>query len=178
MENDAHKKFAILMGMLGTAFSDKGILAAKIEMYWEHLHGLPIDALGEAVCRIIKTRKFSSFPTIAEIRDAVLGNDDEIERAALEAWGRAERAVSRGIHLKDGSAMDEAICVAFGGWNEFGATDPENSIADRAHFIRVFKGLARARREKGELALEPGREPIVLPKGQDVVHKLTDKFRS
>jgi hypothetical protein len=97
-------------------------------------------------------------PTIAEIREAALGRDDDIEMAALEAWGRASRAVSRGLYLSDDPVINEAVRVAFGGWAKFGETDPDNDMADRAHFLRVFKGLARKRRELGEPALTAGRE--------------------
>ena len=151
------KKFAILMAMLGTAFGEKGIMPERIDIYWAHLLDIPVDTVAQAVQTIIKTRRYSSIPTIAEIRDAALGRDEDIETTALEAWGKASQAVSRGFYLRDESAIDEAVRVAFGGWQKFGETDPENEMADRAHFIRVFKGLARKRRDLGELALPAGR---------------------
>jgi len=173
--SDDKKKFAILMALLGTAFGEKGIAPERIDVYWEHLRDIPIDEVNRAVKTIIKTRRYSSIPTIAEIRDAALGTDDAIETAALEAWGRASRAVSRGLYLRDDCAINEAVRVAFGGWEKFGETDIDNEMADRAHFIRVFKGLARARRERGELALD-GERPAVLPRGQEIVRQLAERL--
>lgn len=158
MPSDDQKKFAIYMAMLGTAFGEKGISPERIDIYWAHLKDVPIDMVGQAVESIIRSRKYSSIPTIAEIREAALGRDDDIEAAALESWGRASRAASRGLYLTDDLILTEAVRVAFGGWSSFGETDIDNEMADRAHFIRIYKHLARARRERGELALAPGRE--------------------
>jgi hypothetical protein len=166
-ESDNDRKFAILIGMLGTAFGEKGINAARIEIYQEHLKDIPIDELARAVQFIIKNRKFSTIPTIAEIRETALGRDEDIEIAALEAWGRASRAVGRSLYLRDDPALDEAVRVAFGGWERFGETDPENVMADRAHFLRVFKGLAKARRDRGMVALPPARENKKLKEGKN-----------
>ncbi|MBE3109352.1 MAG: hypothetical protein IMZ46_02390 [Acidobacteria bacterium] len=172
--SDEDKKFAILMALLGTAFGGKGMSVAQIDVYRAHLHEIPIDAVAQAVNTIIKTRKFSSVPTIAEIREAALGRDDEIETGALEAWGKACYAVERGFYSSD-PAVTDAVRIAFGGWEKFGQTDPENGVADRAHFIRVFKGLARSRRDRGGLALETAR-PAALPRGQEIVKQLSEKF--
>jgi len=168
------QKFAILMAMLGTAFGEKGIASERIEMYWAHLNDIPVDTVAKAVDTIIKTRKYSSIPTIAEIRDAALGRDDEIEAAALDAWGRACRAIERSFYGVD-PVVDESVRMAFGSWEGFGQTDPENGVADRAHFIRVFKGLAKSRRDRGEPALEAGFRGA-LTRGQDVVKKLAERL--
>jgi hypothetical protein len=169
------QKFAILMAMLGTAFGENGISSERIEMYWAHLNDIPADALAKAVDTIIKTRKFSSIPTIAEIRDAALGRDDEIEAAALDSWGRGCRAVERGLYPTGDRLLEESVRVAFGGWGGFGLADPENGVADRAHFIRVFKGLAKSRRDRGEPALEAGSR-WSLARGQEVVKKLAERL--
>lgn len=163
---DDKKKFAILMAMLGTAFGEKGISPDRIEIYWAHLNDIPVDTIAVAVKRIIKTRKFSSIPTIAEIREAALGRDEDIETAALLAWGQACRAVERGKDVAGDAVVDEAVRVAFGGWAAFGQTDPEQAMADRAHFLRVFKGIARRRRESGAPALEAGTERRALRAAQ------------
>lgn len=172
-KNDAYR-FATLMAVLGTAFGEGGMPKARAEIYHEHLGDIPLNDLERAVATIIKTRKYSSIPTIAEIREAALGRDDEIETGALEAWGKACYAVERGFYSND-PLITEAVRVAFGGWEKFGQTDPENGVADRAHFIRVFKGLARSRRDRGGLALEGGR-PAALPRGQEIVKQLAEKL--
>lgn len=155
--SEDEKKFGVLMAVLGTAFGD-GIRAERIDIYWENLRDIPVDVIGHAVKRIIKKRKYPTIPTIAEIREAALGSDDEIETAALEAWGRASWAVERGQYPVMDELINEAVMTAFGGWRSFGECDPEQGMADRAHFLRVFKGLARKRRDMGRPALLPAVE--------------------
>ena len=151
------RAFATLIAVLGTAFGDHGMPKERAEIYYEYLRDIPLEMLKRAVESILRSRKYSSIPTIAEIREAALGRDEDIEAAALAAWGQASRAVERGLYLRDDATIDEAVRVAFGGWEKFGETDPDNGMADRAHFVRVFKGLARKRRDLGYAALAPAR---------------------
>lgn len=166
MQSDDYKKFAIFIAMLGTAFGEKGIIPAKIELYWEYLKDISIEDIQRATGLLIKTRKYSSIPTIAEIREAALGRDEDIETAAVEAWGCALYAVGRGKFPTGNPLIEEAVKTAFGGWEEFGRGDTDQNMADRAHFLRVFKGLAKARRERGLPAL-----PAVKPAEKLPEHK-------
>lgn len=164
---DAKRAFATLMALLGTAFGGHGMTPAQIDVYWDCLRDLDVNALAVAVRRIIQTRKYSSIPTIAEIREAVLGRDEDIETAALVAWGEATRAVGRGTYIADGGPIDEAIRVAFGGWARFGETDMANEMADRKHFLAVYRGLAKRRRDMGDPALPAARETRRLGAGKE-----------
>lgn len=158
-ERNDRLAFASLIAALGTTFGDSGMPKAKADIYYEFLKDISIDALKRAVDTIIRTRKYSSLPTIAEIREAALGRDEDIDTASLTSWGRACQAVERGCYpLPNDDATNEAVRVAFGGWEKFGQTDPESAMADRAHFLKVFRGLARQKRDRGERALPPGGE--------------------
>lgn len=149
MTRDDEKKFAIFMAMLGTAFERGDLSAEKISMYAEYLGDLHIDTIERAVKNVIRNRKYPSFPTIAEIREAALGSDVEAEDCALEAWATANRFCPRLSFLKQQSGdavLDEAIETAFGSWERFGALDTGNDMGDRAHFIRCYKAVVRKRR--------------------------------
>ena len=159
---DEKKKFAILMAMLGTAFGEKGIRPERIDIYHEHLQDIDIDILAKAVSTIIKTRKYSSIPTVAEIREAVLGGDGQAEDEALAAWSQATRLISAGRRSFD-ERVNEAVALAFGSWRRFGETDPEMEAADRKHFVRCYLAIARKRREN--LALNGGVETKRLAEG-------------
>jgi hypothetical protein len=162
MTQNDEKKFAIFMAMLGTAFERGELSTAKIEMYFEFLSDLHIDAVERGVKGIIATRKFPSFPTIAEIREAALGGDAQSEGAALIAWGEAVRLISAGQRSQD-ERINEAIVLAFGSWQRFGQTNPEMEASDRKHFIACFKSIEHRRREA--LALNGGVEAKQLTEG-------------
>lgn len=149
MTKNDEKKFAIFMAMLGTAFERGDLSAEKISMYAEFLGDLHIETIERAVKNIIRNRKFPSFPTIAEIREAALGSDVEAEDDALAAWAKANKLVPRLSFFREqsgGAVLDEVVITAFGSWERFGALDPAMEAADRAHFVRCYKAVVRRRR--------------------------------
>lgn len=158
MTSKDEKKFATFMAMLGTAFERGDLTKEKIEMYFDFLSDLDITAIERATKEIIRTRKYPSFPTIAEIREAALGGDAEAEDAALSAWSEATRLISAGRRSRD-ERINEVIKLAFGSWDRFGETDPEMEAADRKHFIRCYR--AAWQRWRDERALNGG---MVEPK--------------
>lgn len=164
MTNSDEKKFATFMAMLAVAFERGDLSEEKIDMYFEFLSDLNVEAVGRGVKGLIATRKFPSFPTIAEIREAALGGEAQSEGAALIAWGEAVRLISAGQRSKD-ERVNEAVVLAFGSWDRFGQTDPAMEASDRAHFIRCFKAVDH--RHQARLALDDGFEP----------KKLTDEAR-
>lgn len=150
--------FAVEMAKLGTAFSG-GVQKATIALYWEYLNDLPIEAIRSATERIIKTRKYSSMPTVAEIRDAALGIDDsELLLEAERAWNRAvslagEMAYPYRGRVEMDNALERVVKQAFGGWRGLNeSTNPE--YRDRARFIDAFKAIERESRERNLLELE------------------------
>lgn len=70
MQKDDREDFALCMAMLATAFEKEGIKKEKIQLYEQFLKDIPMYLLKLGVIKIIKTRKFSGLPTIAEIREA------------------------------------------------------------------------------------------------------------
>ena len=156
------KKFAVLMAMLSTAFEKGSVGQDKVKLYFDYLQDLPIELLSKAVNELIRSRKFPSFPTIAEVREAALGGDAEAEEAALSAWSEATRLISAGRRSKD-ERVNDAIVLAFGSWDRFGQTNPEMEASDRKHFIACFKSIEHRRREA--LALNGGVEAKQLTEG-------------
>jgi hypothetical protein len=149
--NDEHKQgFATYMAMLGTAF-DKGALSTeKIDLYYSYLRDLNLRAIGQGVERLIRTRKYPSFPTVAEIREAALGGDVEAEDDALIAWGEANKLCPKLAFFKADSGnpvLDEAVTTAFGSWERMGNLGMETEVADRAHFIKCYKAVLRRRKD-------------------------------
>jgi hypothetical protein len=140
MEQMDMKVFMALMGTLSVAYGEN-LPAERVEIYYECLRDIPPHELKQAVYALLKTRKFPNFPTIAEIRERALGTDQDIESAALAAW---HVALTR-YHGNGDKLLDEAIEMAFGGWDGWDGTYIENQVSDRAHFIRCYKAVAQKR---------------------------------
>lgn len=83
MENKDYKIFAVLMATLAEVFS-LNMPKTKIALYFRFLKDLPLKDIEVNVDHLIKTRVYTSFPTIAEIRgEGGLGGG---EGRALEAF--------------------------------------------------------------------------------------------
>jgi len=150
MKKSDGQEFAIYMAMLGTAFDRGDMSTAKIDMYFDFLQDLSITAIGMGVNRLIRTRKYPSFPTVAEIREAALGGDVEAEDDALIAWGEANKLCPKLAFFKADSGnpvLDEAVTTAFGSWERMGNLGMETEVADRAHFIKCYKAVLRRRKD-------------------------------
>lgn len=78
---------------------------ARQEVYFDTLGDLPLEALQLAAQRVLLEHRWSTFPTIAELREAAVqathGRVKEI--TAAEAWDMAWRAVGRIDPEIDGS---------------------------------------------------------------------------
>jgi len=99
---------------------------------------------------IVSTRRHTSFPTVAEIREAALGLQDErVESAALDAWNRANLALITGPSTDD-PVVNEAVRLAFGGWRGFGQSEPNNDFVKK-RFIECYRTAASKRRETNTL---------------------------
>ena len=159
MEN---KTFAGLMVALGLVFEKGDISKEKIALYQENLADIRIDVLAVAIKKIIKTRKYPSFPTIGEIREAALGPvEDDISERGLLAWDRANQALVSGIVQTDTQEekdrIERAVKLAFGSWEKFGQTDPDAESFDRKHFIECYR-LVASKEERQENLLEQIKE--------------------
>lgn len=156
MEKSDTKQFFNVMATAYKAFGEKEPDQVRLAIYFDFLKDIPIRALEDAMNKILRTRKYSSVPTIGEIRDAALGGDAEDEAAALTAWSRAVRLISRSQYGDGDPVLEEAIVLAFGSWSRFGETELEMEASDRKHFIACFKSIEHKRRER--LALNGGVE--------------------
>jgi hypothetical protein len=141
------RKFAGLLAILSTAFDSGELSEEKVSLYWEMLQDIPSEAFEEGVKKILRTRVFAKLPTIAEIRKASLEmTDEELDYRAIFGWTQAISALKKGDHSND--ILNEAVNLAFGGWDAFGNLRLENEPSDRKHFIASFKLVAQLRAEK------------------------------
>lgn len=145
MTNDDKPAFARMMALLQEVFvPDKPISKEKVRLYFELLSSHAIDDVCKAAEKIIKTKRYATFPLPAEFSEALGEGTDEgkLEIRALAAW---ECACSRFDFRQCGAddpLLNEAIRITFGGWERFGQTNPDREAIDRKHFLECFKALA------------------------------------
>lgn len=156
------KAFMVLMAEMASAFDLGTPTSDKVAVYYKYLSDLPLEMLHSGVSKVIKTYRGVGMPTIAVIREAALGLDEDTQNSeAMEAW----RAACKRLPYADHGAKDEvhdAVILAFGSWHEFGNTDPANEGFDMARFIKCYKSLSRRSADK-MLKLGATPEPKGLP---------------
>jgi hypothetical protein len=138
---------AKLVAMLSAAYRDAPISEATAEVYEAMLADLPFAATQAAVARLVATSKW--FPTVAEIREAVVAVERGAVRSGVEAWG---------------DVVTE--CVELTGWR--GLCLGENEAADRAKFVQLYDALAardRTDAQAGRALPAPTRGLLEAPRG-------------
>lgn len=84
MKND-ETAFAELMATLSTAFpKDANLTKLNIDLYYTMLQDITIAQLRQNVLYLINTRKYPTFPTIAEVRDPMSEIDKRLQ--SEKAW--------------------------------------------------------------------------------------------
>lgn len=145
MTNDDKPAFARMMALLQEVFvPDKPISKEKVRLYFELLAPYLIEDVCKAAEKIIRTKRYSTFPLPAEFMEA-LGEgtaEGKVELRALSAWEYACARFDGRQGGVDDPLLDEAIRITFGGWERFGQTDPDREALDRKHFLECFKALA------------------------------------
>lgn len=92
MENKDYKDFAVLMATMAEVFS-LNIPKTKIELYFKFLKDLPLEDIKVNVDNLIKTRIYTSFPTVAEIRGETGGKEDKALEAFLSVWNALKNSI-------------------------------------------------------------------------------------
>jgi len=150
--------FAKLMALLQEVFvPSRPISKEKTAVYFDILKKYDFEKINGACKELVKSKKYATFPLPAEILEYIEPRHEEmVEVRALEAWQHACSRYDGRPGGKDDPLLDEAIRIAFGGWNQFGQTNPDYEAQDRRHFIECFRHLAHREQYHGQLgAAEP-----------------------
>jgi len=157
MTNQDHDNFARLMALLQEVFvPTKPISKEKVTIYFDILKDYEFDEINSGCKRIVKSKLYSTFPLPAEILDQIEPekSGQYIIDRANEGWALAKQVIITGGSSGD-EILDEAIRIAFGDWNGFGNTDPNNEPSDRKHFLACYRIAAQRIIEQRLLNPEP-----------------------
>lgn len=146
------KRFAVCMASLGESV-DKIAGKLKVEVYFRALSDFNIEQIEKAAWEIIETRKYSSFPQVAEIREAIVGN---LEDKAILALHELEQAVAKHGFYSTVIFSDKVIhlCVeALGGWETVCNMPQEEWKWSRKEFLKLYQAFTRALQEGKQIKI-------------------------
>jgi hypothetical protein len=152
---------AKLVGLLMVAFPNFKMASDTAEVYEMMLDDLDYEATKGAVRGLLATCRF--FPTIAEIRAAVVDAELGPTVPALVAWGRVCDEIRR-VGANGRPRIDDALtarCVDAMDWRYLCRSS--NDAADRARFCELYGQLRDQRRGaavRGELPASGVRELV------------------
>ncbi len=144
------KEFTGLMVMLAKGFGEE-LDEEQMELYFRCLQDIPLSKLKRGVLWLLRSRTRKGFPTIAEIREAVVAEEEaELRFQAVKAWESVTKQVI-GIGYYGKPKLDPIAkdCVELlGGWR---------------HLCDMEKGeLRRLSKQFQELYIEKRREGITF----------------
>jgi hypothetical protein len=119
-----HKELATLFGVASSAYPNlqKADLSGTLNVWEMMLSDLSFDAAKNALIRVMSTSKF--FPTVAEIREAVMINTSPVLPTAAEGYEEVLRAIGN-----------------FGSWREQAALDSLSPLVRRTTEVIGFKQI-------------------------------------
>ena len=151
MKENEDVEFAQIMAIMQEVFvPNKPISTEKTQLYFSYLKEYSLKDVAYACEQILRTKTISTFPLPAEIESRLkLSEEESIDFRALEAWGKACDLIVLGTRSTGDEILDETIRIAFGGWEKFGQTDPEQESFDRRHFIDCYKVVQKRMTQYG-----------------------------
>lgn len=143
MKND-EKSFGKLMALLETVFPQGAdVSKKKIDLYYEMLSDIPIDNIRANIQVLVNTRKYPTFPTIAEIRQPLTDSDRKIETE--QAWLQVIEKIRDVGHWKSVTFDDPCIMKAIeamGGWERVAMVDIKDTKWLRMEFEKVYASVS------------------------------------
>lgn len=136
------KRFCFLMAALGEAFSQEAS-PQKVEIYYQALKDVDILTIEKSVWQVINTRATASFPKVAEIREALQVDSEDIAILALEKFERAMREIGPYESVIFDDPVIHRVVDSFdGGWTGINNITSEDWVWARKDWLKLYKALA------------------------------------
>lgn len=144
MKKNDVRAFAQVMTALNEVFGDpaKSVTDLKNELYFSALQDLTIEQLNKAVNVLCNRKTIKTFPLPAEIRDAAIGNLNDMAEAAFEVmWDTVKRVGSYySVEFQDGVIAQ--VVALMGGWEKVCKLEGEMKWI-RKEFCDIYSSLIR-----------------------------------
>jgi hypothetical protein len=142
---------AKVIATLTAAYPRHEIPEETTKLYAKFLQDLEYQKAQSAVIRIITNSRF--FPTVAEIREAVLKVEQPNLPLPAEAWEEVIRQMRDIGYVgtpKFSHPLIEKAVQAMGGW--ISLCQSEDGMVDRAHFLKIFESYKNRHVEEEKTA--------------------------
>ncbi|AYO30828.1 hypothetical protein D2962_09570 [Biomaibacter acetigenes] len=121
-------------------------------LWFEMLKDVPYKVAEKALFKILATAKY--FPTVAEMREAIMEITTPQTETAAEAWGEVERAIRLYGYYRQAEALASmsprtAKVVKYMGWQEICLSEEPGVV--RGQFLKMYEQVAE--REQKERLL-------------------------
>lgn len=134
--------------MLAAAYPRQALSTPTMAVYNQLLSDLSYEQAQAAVIKHIATSKF--FPGIAEIRQAALEVSLDKLPGPAEAWSEAQKQIRLKGYTGKPDFSNPLIAKtvdAMGGWMELCQSEEPTGVI-RAHFLRIYEGLAESEADR------------------------------
>jgi len=142
MTLDDMERFEEIMGMMNETFGDpaKPVSDIKMRFYFKALSDMTIEQLNDAVIILARTKTIHTFPTPAEIIQAVEGNPQEKAAVAFDKLLGAVRSVGPYQTVIFDDPAIHVFVQSYGGWEEICDKTVEEWKFMRNEFIKGYNG--------------------------------------
>lgn len=153
------KAFGRLMDFIGDAYGQK-VTQKRKEAFFRVLQDIPFEDVKKNVTIMLRSRKFTSFPVPADIRNPV--SDDDRKMQVTNAWLEVMHKIEtvghwESVQFEDARTM-KAI-DAMGGWEEFAQLNVDQVKWKRMEFEKVY------------FSVDPVDAPLSLPGAHERINQ-------
>jgi len=143
MTIDDMEQFEQIIGVMNETFGDSSrpISDLKMNFYFKTLSDLTIEQLNDASIILANTKTIHTFPTPAEIRQAVEGNPQDKAAVAFDKLIGAVRCVGPYQTVIFDDPAIHAFIQSYGGWEEICDKTVDDWKYMRNEFIRGYNGF-------------------------------------
>lgn len=145
MTIDDMEQFQEIMTVLNESFGDinRPVSDIKMRFYFKALSDLTIDQLNDAAIILANTKVIHTFPTPAEIRQAVEGNPHDQGQIAFDKLITAVRSIGPYQTVIFDDPAIHAFIQSYGGWEEICDKTVEDWKYMRNEFVKGYTGFQR-----------------------------------
>lgn len=142
MTDKDEKRFAYCMAALSEAFSQEAS-EAKIDIYFKALSDLDIEDIERAAWQIINTRGTSTFPKVAELRQAIFPDIEDNATLAYDKFTKGKAATGAYDTVIFDDPIIHAVIQSMGSWEAVCMVTEDEWRFKRKEFMDLYRAFSK-----------------------------------